>query len=219
MVNGFCRGGKEVLVKSVAQCFPNYAMSCFLISAGIINDIERSIARFWWGSCTCDKRKIHWMNWSRLSKHKSTGGIGFRDFKDFNLALLRKQGWRFLTRPHSLVSRVYKGRYFSNSNFLEANVGHNPSFIWRSLMAGKGVVADGVRWKVGSGKDINVLEQSWLSEENPYITSVSPSLVNCKICSIMTMDQSGWDEEILRDLFNKRDQMCIKNIIIGGGHG
>lgn len=70
-------------------------------------------------------------------------------------------------------------RYFPNSNFLEANLGHNPSFIWRSLMAAKGVVAEGARWKVGSGKGINVLEQPWLCEENPYITSVSPALVNC----------------------------------------
>lgn len=86
----FSQGGKEVLVKAVAQCLPNYAMSCFLIPNEIICDIERSITRFWWGSGAEEKRKIHWMSWSRLSKHKSAGGMGFRDFKDFNLALLGK---------------------------------------------------------------------------------------------------------------------------------
>lgn len=34
---------------------------------------------------------VNWMSWSRLSKHKSTRGMGFRDFKDFNIALLGKQ--------------------------------------------------------------------------------------------------------------------------------
>lgn len=86
------------------------------------------------------------MSWSCLSKHKSTGGMGFRSFKDFNLALLGKQGWRLLSNAHSLASHIYKEKYFPNSNFLEVKLGHNPSYIWRSLLE------DGARWKVGSGK-------------------------------------------------------------------
>lgn len=47
---------------------------------------------------------------------------------------------------------------------------------------------------------------------NPYITSVLPSLVNCKVSSIMSVYQDGWDEDIMSDLFNERDQRCIKNV-------
>lgn len=102
------RGGKEVLVKSVARALPTYAMNIFLLPAKITRDIERTICKFWWNSKTGDKKGIHWMSWEHLSKHKSVGGMGFRNFKDFNLALLGKQGWRFLTKPSSLVTRVYK---------------------------------------------------------------------------------------------------------------
>lgn len=85
------------------------------------------------------------MAWDRMNKHKSTGGLGFRDFHDFNLALLGKQGWRFILRPKTLVSRVYKAHYFSNVHFLDAALGNNPSFIWRSVWEAKGVVRDEVR--------------------------------------------------------------------------
>lgn len=35
------------------------------------------------------------------------------------------------------------------------------------------------------------------------------------VSSLMCEDRREWDEEILRDLFNDRDQRCIRNITIG----
>ncbi|XP_074377351.1 uncharacterized protein LOC141718876 [Apium graveolens] len=175
-------GNKEVLVNSVAQALPTYAMSIFLLPAEIHRDIEKMISKFWWNSKIGDKRGIHWMSWSRLSRHKSAGGMGFRDFKDFNLALLGKQGWRFLSKSSSLVSRVYKDRYFPNTNFLEAKIGHNPSYIWKSILEVKDLVAGGARWMVGTGEDISILGQPWLLDrEKPYIESISPSVENNKV--------------------------------------
>lgn len=120
-----------------------------------------------------------------------------------------------LSNPQSLVGRLYKARYFPKGNFLEATLGNNPSFIWRSLLAAKGIVGDGARWRVGTGEEIEVLKQSWLTDVNPYITSESPSLDNCKVVSLMAENRVEWDEKILRDLFNDRDQRCIKAVKIG----
>lgn len=44
------KSGKEVLIKSVAQSLPTYAMSIFLLPLDISKDIERSLEKFWWGS-------------------------------------------------------------------------------------------------------------------------------------------------------------------------
>lgn len=123
------QAGREVLIKNVAQALPTYAMSVFLLPMEIIKDFERSLTRYWWGGGADSRSRIHWMAWDRMNKHKSTGGLGFRDFHDFNLALLGKQGWRFTSRPMSLVSRVYKACYFPKVHFLDAELGHNPSFI------------------------------------------------------------------------------------------
>uniref|UniRef100_A0A2N9HJ10 Reverse transcriptase domain-containing protein n=1 Tax=Fagus sylvatica TaxID=28930 RepID=A0A2N9HJ10_FAGSY len=54
--------------------------------------------------------KIHWNKWRKLCSLKENGGIGFRDFHFFNLAMLVKQGWRLTNNNSSLVHRVYKAK-------------------------------------------------------------------------------------------------------------
>lgn len=126
------------------------------------------------------------MSWDRMSKHKSVGGLGFRNLHDFNLALLGKQGWRFVTRPQSLASKIYKARYFPDEHFFEAKLGGNPSFIWRSIFEARKVVMDGSRWWLGSGKDVKICGQPWLNDEtNPYVTSDIQWLQDATVSSLM----------------------------------
>jgi len=44
--------------------------------------------------------------------------MGFKDLSAFNLAILGKQGWKFLTEPNSLVSRIIKHGTFHLSPIL-----------------------------------------------------------------------------------------------------
>ncbi|KAL0404504.1 UNVERIFIED_CONTAM: putative mitochondrial protein [Sesamum radiatum] len=109
-----------------------------------------------------DERKIHWIAWRKLCTQKKYGGFGFRDLKAFNAAMLAKQFWRILTEPDRLLSRVLKARYFPNTSILEAKVGYNPSFTWRSILASKEIISRGARWRVGMGTKINIWNDPWI---------------------------------------------------------
>ncbi|KAL5551512.1 hypothetical protein UlMin_001688 [Ulmus minor] len=86
----FSQGGKEVLLKSIIQVIPTYAMSYFIILDSIIKEIEAACARFWCGY-TPDHQKVYWMKWKNLCQPKAIGGMRFRDLSLFNQALLGKQ--------------------------------------------------------------------------------------------------------------------------------
>ncbi|KAL5579502.1 hypothetical protein UlMin_011944 [Ulmus minor] len=102
------------------------------------------------------ERRVHWRRWQVLCKPKVLGGLGFKDLTIFNQALLGKQVWRFLQRPNSLVSHVFKAKYYSYSSIWEAFASTNASYIWKSILWGINLVAKGIRWRVGNGSSISI---------------------------------------------------------------
>ncbi|XP_074301590.1 uncharacterized protein LOC141632991 [Silene latifolia] len=56
------------------------------------------VSHFWW-SHDEGKKGISWVAWRKLCQPKCVGGMGFHDFKLFNLALLGKQARRLVMDP------------------------------------------------------------------------------------------------------------------------
>ena len=86
-----------------------------------------------------------WLNWDKMCVPKDEGGLGFRDLKAFNLTLMAKHRWRLQTCTNSLVHKVLKAHYFSNGDFLSAQLGNNPCYTWRSIMSAQLMVQLGIR--------------------------------------------------------------------------
>ena len=87
----FACAGKETSIKSIVQAIPTFSMSCFLLTKKVCKGLTSNMAKFWWGS-SIDRNSLHWIAWENLPTPKGKGGMGFRDFQLFNLALLGKHG-------------------------------------------------------------------------------------------------------------------------------
>jgi hypothetical protein len=74
------------------------------------------INSFWWGG-GANNRGIKWLAWDKMAYPKEFGGLGFRNLHLFNMAMVAKQGWKFIMQPDTLVSKIYKARYFPKSSF------------------------------------------------------------------------------------------------------
>ncbi|KAL5549620.1 hypothetical protein UlMin_004851 [Ulmus minor] len=156
-------GISQVVGHDIYLGLPTFSMRNKRIQFGYIRDreIEAAYARFWWGS-TPEHRRVHWKKWRDLCSPKAMGGMGFKNLSAFNQALLGKQIWRFLQRPNSLVAQVFKAKYFPDSSIWEASAPSTSSYIWKSLLWGRNLVAKGVRWRVGNGNSISVYNSRWV---------------------------------------------------------
>jgi hypothetical protein len=120
-------GGKEVLLKAVAQAIPAYAMSVFRLPELVIKGFTDAMSRYWWGDDD-DKKHMHWFAWWKMCVPKKKGGMGFRDLESFNLAMLAKQVWRLLCEPESLRAQVLRAKYYPSGDLFNAELKKGSSY-------------------------------------------------------------------------------------------
>ncbi|XP_074266530.1 putative mitochondrial protein AtMg00310 [Silene latifolia] len=142
------------------------------------------------------------------------GGMGFRDLRVSNQALLAKQMWRLLTNPGTLVGRVMKARYFKHSSVIDARRGHDPSFAWRSLWGAKSLLMEGLMWRIGDGESVRVWEDPWLPGERrervplPNIEA-DPSMC---VAAFIDRDTGLWREDVLHALLSEVEVKRVQAI-------
>lgn len=66
-------GGREILIKAVAQAMPTYIMSCFKLSKSLCKEMNSMMSNFWWGQKE-KERKMAWISWEKLFTSKMEGG-------------------------------------------------------------------------------------------------------------------------------------------------
>jgi hypothetical protein len=192
------------MIKSVLQAIPSYVMSIFLLPTTLVSTIEKMMNSFWWGSGGASNTGIHWLSWEKLSLHKVHGGMGFKDLTAFNLSMLGKQGWKFMNEPTSLVTRIFKARYFPTSNYLNARLGHNLSYVWRSILKARFIVRGGARWYIGSGESIPILNEPWLVNGDNIDGNIAGAhyVRDFSVNSLIDNDTKTWNVDTVRQVFS-----------------
>lgn len=74
-------------------------------------------------------RGINRLSLEKMTMRKDVGDMGFPSLHGLNLAMLRKLGWKFSNKNDAIVTKIFKAKYFSKGEFLDAQLGHNPSYV------------------------------------------------------------------------------------------
>lgn len=106
--------------------------------------------------------------------------MGFRDLISFNKAILAKQIWKIIKKPDSLVARTLKAGYFKHSDIMDATLGSNPTYIWRSLLWSRDIIEKGIIWNVGNGEIINARKNRWIPRLKAGV--ISSNVFESNVC-------------------------------------
>ena len=188
-------------------------MGCFKLLVGFCNEIEVMVRKFWWGQ-RGEKRKIHWLKWSEMTKAKGEGGMGFRALAMHNDSLLAKQAWRLLQDKNSLIYKVFKPCFFPNCTIMEVADSSRESYAWKSILHGHDVIKHGACWRIGNGQSVQIWQHSWLPNKHPTRV-LSPALEGweeAKVEVLINEATRTWNENIIDGLFVPDEAVLIKKI-------
>lgn len=86
----------------------------------VIENIDKTQRRYWWDND--NKRGANPIAWNVVCKPKRLGGMGFKNTRKFNEALLAKLAWRMITEHNNLCWRILRAKYFHNKDPLSENI-------------------------------------------------------------------------------------------------
>nr|ABA98911.1 retrotransposon protein, putative, unclassified, expressed [Oryza sativa Japonica Group] len=206
-------GAKEVLIKSVAQAIPTYMMGVFKLPASTCDVYTKMIRDFWWGDDE-NKRKVHWIAWENLVLPKGLGGLGFRDLRLFNQALLGRQAWRLIQYLESLCARILKAKYYPNSELIDAVFPVDSSPSWKGIEHGLHLLKKGLVWRIGDGSKVNIWRDQWIPKESAFKPMGRSRCRLRWVSQLMVPREKCWDEELIRHVCYPHDAEDILKIKI-----
>ncbi|KAJ9153303.1 hypothetical protein P3X46_026756 [Hevea brasiliensis] len=110
------------------------------------------------------------------------------------------------------LARILKAKYYPNVSFLEAPIGNNPSYVWRSIRESQSLIRDGLLWRVGDGNDIAIWLDSWLPDVAfPMVTTTFDFNFGVYMVSDLITD-GAWNIDLVNRVFNERDRKLILSI-------
>ncbi|GKU91159.1 hypothetical protein SLEP1_g5069 [Rubroshorea leprosula] len=207
-------GVRIMLINSVLSSLPVFLMSIYKIPSGIVNSIDKMRRNFLWGG-EGEGRKINWVSWERVCKKKEWGGLGVKDMKRFNLALMGKWWGRLASKDEGLWRRVIEGKYSEGrGNWMDwVRDGRGMgSLWWRDVCNLNNRDGENVGW-LEEGKDKECYQMG-NTQDGTYLLSTGKD----KECYQMGNTQDGtwqWNLSWRRTLFEweKEESMKLQGII------
>lgn len=150
----------NLMAPAIFYLFPVIMLrTCIFSMLELCDELNSTCARFWQGQVR-NERKIYWRNWDKLTIAKKEGGMGFRDLRTFNQAMLAKQEWRLLQQKESQLYKCFLAQYFPR--FLDALESPNCSYVWRSILAALPILKASCCWRVKDGASIKIQADKWI---------------------------------------------------------
>jgi hypothetical protein len=160
------KGGRLTLIKSTLSNLPTYLLSLFPITSSVANRLEKVQRNFLWGS-TNEATKFHLVKWSSVCSPMKDGGLGIRNLRRFNQALLGKWLWRYATEKEAYWRKVVEIKYGSMEGDWCTKQVERPFGVgvWKHIRRGWELFSKFIRFEVGDGTRIRFWQDVWCGDQ------------------------------------------------------
>ncbi|CAL1384516.1 unnamed protein product [Linum trigynum] len=190
------------VAKSVTASLPVYNMHTELIPSGVCRSIDKISRDFIWGDEE-EKAKMHLVAWETLTKPKDYGGVGLRQTRQANIAMLAKGCWRMLQEKESLWSRILYSKYGGKRQGLDIfRKSQGSSFTWNSLLKAADLFKKGCAWNIKNGRRTKFWLDPWILQVplKEEANGVIPGDMETATVADFVSDEGTWRTELFTDL-------------------
>ncbi|XP_052624830.1 uncharacterized protein LOC128132348 [Lactuca sativa] len=174
--------------------------SIFKIPIATINEIEKMCKSFLWanGEIVKGKAKVKWLD---ICKPKEYGGLGIKNLRRWNDALLAKHVSNVINNKNSLWVQWVRTNYIGRRNFWDILQKKSMSWTWKRFLEIRKTVRPHVVSCVGNGRNTALWHDWWhpigiLCTIIPRRDWVSNGLSDSSlVCDVLDFDTYSWPVE------------------------
>ncbi|KAL0340492.1 UNVERIFIED_CONTAM: hypothetical protein Sradi_4566000 [Sesamum radiatum] len=140
-------------------------MSTFLFPRKTCLKLDAIIQRFWWKAETIENgdQFLALRSWKSICLLKNKGGLGLRNFSDFNKALVSKLAWQIFQKLEKLWCQVIIAKYLRTGTELFSSVQvQEASWIWHDVVKCAKIIQLGACMPVSTHSNIRIWEDPWI---------------------------------------------------------
>ncbi|KAI0524574.1 hypothetical protein KFK09_003951 [Dendrobium nobile] len=203
---------KLVLVKSVMAALPVFMAAHSLVPMSILKELDKTCRRFIW-----DKQGgihgLHYVALDNLCKSWKEGGQGVNSVVNIASPLRTKFTWSLVKKEDSLLNKVLRAKY--GIKIWETSTHKNSSTSLKIMSSGAQFLHKITRWKIASGKAINIMEDVWILDKRLNRWPTFIAVGNFDFPPLESFLNNGvWNKVLLLEFFGKSLVEIITQILI-----
>lgn len=177
---------------------PLYIFFCFNVLEATCNKLNAIARSFWWEH-EVGSRKLHLIKWDTICQPRNIEGLGLKNFKTINQALLAKQYWRLQQSPNSLLAKTYKAKYFPRTTLKDHKTKPHHSWIWRNMANPSLASLKEGHWVIRDGHQIPLTHLDWFKCSNHNL--IRNNLLGGTVADLINQNKRTWNHTLIRKLY------------------
>lgn len=159
------KGGRVTLIKSTISNLPTYFLSLFPLPTKVAHRLEKLQRDLLWGGIK-DEFNFHLVKWATICSPIKEEGLGIRNLKSFNQALLGKWLWRYYQEWEALWRTLIALKHGESWGGWCSNEVSGPHgvWLWKHIRKGWDTYAAHTCFKVGNGVKVKFWHDLWCGD-------------------------------------------------------